>query len=107
VTHGKTIEHAGTPQVNIAILQANFFADIDIAVDFKRRGLGLIENLQFLNSDFDLAGSKTGVFHPLASRTDSTLGTDHPFTPQGAGDFVNLGVFFRIEHKLHQPGSVA
>jgi len=67
--------HTGSPQVEIAVFQAQVFIDLDFFVDVKGRRIGSIEYLGILNDYLDVTG---GYFGVLGARRTLSYLTGNP-----------------------------
>ena len=98
--HDKALGHAGTAQINIAVLEAQALGDLGLLVQREGRGLALVEDAQLQNPHLDLAGGQLGVDHPVGPGLDQTPDGQHPFASDAVRLGVDLGVDLGIKHHL-------
>jgi hypothetical protein len=84
------------------ILQTQFFTDIDAAVDFKRRRLGLVEN-SISSTEFLSGRLPTRIFHALTAGTNCSW----PQRPIHIEAYVQFGTwYFSDKEQAYQPRPV-
>ena len=74
-------QHAGAPQVDIAVPEAQSLVDVDIVFDEERRRLGCGEYLQIRGDDFHLACGQVRVDAFGGPGDDLAGDRDHIFAP--------------------------
>jgi hypothetical protein len=85
------VEHARTPQIDVAIPESQSLIDVHFVLRWKRRRLRRREDGKFVHHDLNAACSQVGV-HPLWGPSDNTSGRRyHELTPQ----ILRLGVYRR------------
>ena len=98
------LTHHLAAQIEIAVAQAHFLADL--LVELERQGLGAVEELDALRDELDLAGGEVrvhGAGGPLAHRAGTA---HHVLVAQPLGFREHLGRV-RVEDDLQQPLAVA
>ncbi|MNZ71896.1 hypothetical protein D3C78_902630 [compost metagenome] len=78
-TQTQLFGHFWTTQVDEAIAQAGFLADIGVFVERERRGLRLVEHGQLITQHFDGTGGHVGVHSASWTRTHLTGDLYHVF----------------------------
>ncbi|MCY1351842.1 hypothetical protein D9M69_381190 [compost metagenome] len=98
--------HFRTAQVDEAVAQAGFLADVGVLVQRERRRLGLVQHFQLVAEHLDGAGGHVRV--DRASRTLAHLAgdLDHVLAAHAIGLGEGLGTI-RIEHHLGQAFAIA
>ena len=87
--------------------QAHVLGDVlDVLVQRKGRRLGLVQHLQLLSQDFDLAGGQLGVLGAFRTPTHPAFDPQHEFAAHLLSGAEDLGKV-RIVHHLHQALAVA
>ena len=89
----EVVLHLGAAQVEVAILEADFFVGDGVFGGGEGRRLRLVEEEEFVGDDFDLAGGHVGVIEPRAAAADLALDGDDVLRAGGFG----LGVGFAGE----------
>ena len=90
--------HAGVPQVQVAVANAQHLVHLDAAVDLERRWLRAGQHFDRRVADLDLAGGQLGVgrvFGPLAHRA------------RHRQHVLGAQVVRMVHHALHDAGAVA
>ena len=101
-------EHGATPQVEVAILEAQGLVDLDLdgALHLERRRARRVDDLQRDDADLDGAARQAGVHrvggagYDLAAHREDVLGAHLLRTS------VGLGGVRRIEHELHDATAI-
>ena len=62
--------HLGAAEVEVAVLEADFFVGDGVFGGGEGRGFGVVEEEEFGGDDFDLAGGHVGVFEAGAAAAD-------------------------------------
>ena len=76
------------PQIEVAVLEPNVFAGVDLVVDLERRRVALVEHRRFDHVDFNLAGSELRVL-VVAARDDHAANAEHPLAASLVGQLVS------------------
>jgi hypothetical protein len=97
----------GTPKIEVAVLEADILGDLRRSVQNKGRGLRLVEDLQVIGQNLDLAGLEIGILHPLRPTADASVDGQDEFAPDPSGLVVTCGVDIRVEYDLNDPLPVA
>src|SRR5919202_4775735 len=100
------VPHPGTPQVEVAVLQAEQLIHGPVAVDLERRRLGGAKHPQIARLDLDLAGRQVGVLVALGAPDDLTLDRDGILGPELLSCREDR-VAFRVEGHLGYPPAIA
>ena len=96
--------HHVAPQVDVAVAQPHFLADL--LVELERQRVGAVEDLHRIRHDLDAPGSEVrvdGARRPLAHRAGDT---HHELVAQFLGAGEHLGGV-RVADDLHQPFAIA
>ncbi len=99
--------HLRAAQIDVAILEPDFFAGQRGVRRKERQWLRFVEQLQFLDRDFNLSGRNVLVDGLLVALAHGADCRDHKLRTQVVGFFVQRGVVALIEHKLRHPAAVA
>jgi hypothetical protein len=97
----------GTPKIEVAVLEADILGNLRRSVQNKGRGLRLVEDLQVIGQNLDLAGFEIGILHPLRPTADAPADGQHEFTPDPPSFIVTCSVDIRVEYDLNESLSVA
>ena len=100
--------HARTPQVDVAVLESSFFADLlsVMIIGQDRWVFRLVEDLKFFGSKFHLA---SGEFVVWLTRTETknAAHADHVFAAERLGLLHEFGAgMFKIEDHLAETVSI-
>jgi len=97
VTQPKYLLHGATSQIEVSVLEAKFFACVQVIDDFEGWGFGLIEYLGFEDAHFDLAGGSISI-EIFSSGNDDAADSDDPFRSNLLCDCDCLGDGFGAIH---------
>ena len=100
----QTLVHDLTAEVEIAIFEADFFADL--LIQLERQGLRAIEELQLDGQEFHASGGEVGVHRPARTFADPSFDADHELIAQPLRFPENLRRI-GVEHHLQQPLAIA
>ena len=79
MSQDKDVAHLRPAQVQVPVLHAQQLVDFALLVDVEGRRLGLVQHLDLLGGDVDLAGRHLGVLRSLWADLDLALDLDNPF----------------------------
>ena len=105
VTQLEVAAHGGAADVEVAVAHAEVVAAIAIVLDGEGRSLGLVEDNELGDFDFDVASGKFGVL--AGTLDDGASGLDDIFAAKATGFFTELGVGFHVEGELGDAIAVA
>ena len=94
-------------QVDMTVFEARALSHVHIVFDEERRGLGLIEDLEFSRHHLDGAGGKIRIDHAFGSVPNLAADSQHVLAADGLGLVVRLGSQFGVEHDLGDPLAIA
>jgi len=97
--------HLEPAQVQIPVLEPDIFVSF-CAFDFEWRGLGGVQNMDFLSDHLDLPGFEVWVDLVLIARRYLAGDGSNVFAPQLASTLMGRGVFFFVADDLDQPLAV-
>ena len=105
-TQLELLGHFRATQIDEAVAQAGFLANVGVFVERERRGLGFVEYIQLITQHFDGAGSHVRI--DRTGRTQTYLAGDlhHILAAHTVGLGEGLGAI-RIEYHLGQSLAVA
>ena len=83
--------HLGTADVEVAVLEAQVLAGLDVVLDLERGRLGGVEHLDLGAEHLDLAGCEVGVGLALDAMAHLALDEDRPLGTHGLGGGEHLG----------------
>ncbi|MNF99209.1 hypothetical protein D3C84_821000 [compost metagenome] len=93
--------HFRATQVDEAVTQAGFLADIGVFVERERRGLRLVEHFQLITQHLDGAAGHVGIACTVRAQAHLAGDLHHIFAAHLVGDGKGLGAI-GIEHHLGQ-----
>ncbi|RMT94693.1 hypothetical protein ALP39_04863 [Pseudomonas marginalis pv. marginalis] len=100
-TQAQLLGHFRTTQVQEAIAQAGFFADVGVFVEWERRGFRLVQHFQLITQHFDCTGRHVRVHG--TGRTQANLAGDlHDVLAAHAVSGGEALGAVRVEHHLGQ-----
>ncbi len=105
-TQQDVLLHAFAAQIEVAVLEAQFFVRFLVAVDLERRGLGFVEDDEFRRHEFDGARGLVRALRALEALLHRARDLEHPFRTHllrgGEDRFV-----FRLDDDLRETVAVA
>ena len=105
-TDAQALLHLGAAQVQIAVPQANLFAQfLVVRVELERGRLGAVEDLELLAQHLDLSRGQIGVFGARGAAAHLALHLEHELAAHRLGHLEGLDQV-RVEYHLHQPFTV-
>ena len=107
VAHLEVVLHLGTAQVEIAILEADFFVGDCVVGWRERRNPGLIQDTQFVGDDFYFAGGHFGIDDVFAAEAHLADGGDDVLGAGLLGLRVCGGALVLVENDLREAVAVA
>ena len=99
--------HGVAAQIDVAVLQAHLFVGEHRVARQEWRLLGLVQNAQFIDDQFDLAGRDVLVDGVGVAQLDGADGGDDELVAQRLGLLVNGRVAFLAEDHLRDARAVA
>lgn len=99
--------HAGAAEIDIAVLEASFFADVDVVFHREGRGLGLVQDPELVDNNFHLAGGDGWIDGIGAALFDNAFDGDDVFVTDFFGAGVHGGIGFHTEDGLGDAGAIA
>ena len=91
--------------VEVAVAHTEVVAAIAVVLDGEGGSLGLVEDGEFTDIDFDVAGGELGIFRGTLDDDASDL--KDVFAPEAAGLLTESGVGFHVEGELGDAIAVA
>src|SRR2546428_3032624 len=95
------------PQVDIPVLPPQRLLDLGLLVDIEGRGLRLVQDLDLVRDDLDLAGREPRVLRSLRAGTHAAAHAEHPFVACLAQRRVSRGVVLRVRDDLRDAVAIA
>ena len=92
-------------QVEVAVLHAQVVAAVGVLLNGERRGLRLVEHLDALGDDFDVARGHLRVLG--FALHDASRNAEHPFAAHAGGRLAHLGGRMLLDGDLRQTVAVA
>jgi hypothetical protein len=93
--------HPGSPEVQIAVFEAQVFLYLNLFINIEGRRFGGVEYANTIGDYFDITGSQFGVFCPWWPQANLTTYLNNIFVAHLAGSIVARLGFFRVEYHLH------
>ena len=107
VTQPEIALHLGAAQVDVAMLEADFFVLDGFFGGRERRQSRVIEDAQFGGFDLDFAGRHLGIDSVLVAQAHLADGGDDVLRPHLFALRVAFGSEFFVEHNLGNAAAVA
>ena len=98
VAQFQVLADAVAAQVQVAVLHPQLVAPVAMVLDRERRGLGRVQDIDFIGNDFNVPGRNLAVL--VASFGHLAFDLHHEFTAQGTGFGAQVGIGFHIEYDL-------
>ena len=92
-------------QVEVAVLHAQVVAAVGVVLDGEWRGVGRVEDVEFIHLDFDLAGGDLQVLG--LALADGADGLDDELAAELPGLATEVGVGVHVEGELRDAVAVA
>ena len=99
--------HLGPAQIEIAILEPDFFGGRLAVGNLKRHRRRRAQNLERADHDFDFAGRKFGVDGAFGAADDLAFHRDIELGARLAGSLMRGCIVRGIQHQLHDSVAVA
>ena len=100
-TQTQLLEHFRATQVEEAITQAGFFADVGELVERERRGFRFVQHFKLVAQHFDHARRHVGIGGTGRTQANLTGDLDHVFAAHAIGGSEGFSAV-RVEHHLGQ-----
>jgi len=97
----------GTPQVQVAVFQADVFGDLRLGVEEEGGRLRLVQDLEVVDHDLDVSGFQVGVLHAFRAGPNQTPDGEHVFAPDAVRLTVDVRTDLRVEDDLDESFAVA
>jgi hypothetical protein len=107
MTQNQGLLHFRTPQVDVAIFQADVFARQVFRGRLERRVGALVEDFDMGDADFNLAGVEFRVYGAFGPVGHFATDQNHEFRSESFGDLQGSIAAFRSEHDLGLAVTVA
>ena len=95
------------PEIDVSVLPPQRLFDLGLLIDIEGRGLGLVQDLDLVRHDLDVAGRKLRVLRPFRAQTDAAAHAEHPFVTRFAQRSVRRRVLLRVRDDLRDPVPIA
>ena len=103
----KVFLHAGTAQIQVAVLKAQVFTGLAAVLDDKGRRLGGVQKLPLMDNHLNLACLEIGIGHALGTQAHAALDGNDIFQAQDNGALVGLRGNVGRKDNLGQAHAVA
>ena len=98
--------HLWTAKIQVTVFQPDRLRHFGIVFDHEGRRLRLIQNLDGIHEDFDLAGGQIGILRLFRTGHNLARHRHDTFAPQGVGGLMHRRITLGIKHHLRDPGSI-
>src|SRR5690242_1496380 len=99
--------HWRSSNIEVAVAESDRLVNVGCQGDFKRRGLGHIEDFNLVSFDLNCPSGEFRVCRSLRALPNEAGDPEHIFTPHIAGGFVGTRGDLRIEDHLGQAISIS
>jgi hypothetical protein len=90
VARDECLLEAGTPEVQVTVLESQAFRHVSLVLDHERQGLACVQDCEIAHQHLDLAGRQPGVHRVAGTERDRARDREH-IAPDVARQLVGLG----------------